>query len=135
MSQVWRRSEVGKHKQRSLNTRLSSGTSAGTFACPRGLTANAEAKQVRKTNRTDILYQIGKKWSENRSSRFEPKNLLISCSRGSGPPLRVDLNPSKTKSIVKSYVRNVRIDFRAIFPIWYKISVRFVFRTSPQHFL
>ena len=42
--------------------------------------------------------------------------------------LRVNLNPSKTKSI-KSYVRNVRIDFRTIFPIWYKISVWFVFRT------
>ena len=27
---------------------------------PRGLTENAEAKQVRKMNRTDILYQIGK---------------------------------------------------------------------------
>ena len=27
---------------------------------PRGLQENAEAKQVRKTNRTDILYQIGK---------------------------------------------------------------------------
>ena len=40
---------------------------------PRGLTENAEAKKVQKTNRTDILYQIGKKWSENRSSRFEPK--------------------------------------------------------------
>ena len=33
MSQVSRRSEVGNRKQRSLNTRLSSGTSAGTFAC------------------------------------------------------------------------------------------------------
>jgi len=42
--------------------------------------------------------------------------------------LRVNLNPSKTKSI-KSYVRNVRIDFRTIIPIWYKISVWFVFRT------
>ena len=31
-----RRSEVGNHKQRSLNTRLSSGASAGTFACPAG---------------------------------------------------------------------------------------------------
>jgi len=28
--------------------------------CPRGLTENVEAKQVRKTNRTDVLYQIGK---------------------------------------------------------------------------
>ena len=27
---------------------------------PRGLAENAEAKEVRKTNRTDILYQIGK---------------------------------------------------------------------------
>ena len=27
---------------------------------PRGLTENAEAKQVQKTNLTDILYQIGK---------------------------------------------------------------------------
>ena len=30
------RSEVGNHKRRSLNTWLSSGTSAGTFACPAG---------------------------------------------------------------------------------------------------
>ena len=36
MSQVSSRSEVGNHKRRSLNTRLSSGTSAGTFACPAG---------------------------------------------------------------------------------------------------
>ena len=27
---------------------------------PRGFTENAEAKEVRKTNRTNILYQIGK---------------------------------------------------------------------------
>jgi len=39
-----------------------------------------------------------------------------------------NLNPSKTKS-TKSCVRNVRIDFRTIFPIWYKKSVRFVFCT------
>ena len=36
MSQVSRRLEVGNHKQRSLNNWLSSGTSAGTFACPAG---------------------------------------------------------------------------------------------------
>jgi len=36
MSQVSRRSEVGNTKQRSFNTRLSSATSAGTFACPAG---------------------------------------------------------------------------------------------------
>jgi len=27
---------------------------------PQGLAENAEARQVQKTNRTDILYQIGK---------------------------------------------------------------------------
>ena len=53
---------------------------------PRGLTENAEAKQVRKTNRT-IFCTRSEKWSENRSSRFEPKILLISISRASGPPL------------------------------------------------
>jgi len=36
MSQVSRGSEVGNHKRRSLNTLLSSGTSAGTFACHAG---------------------------------------------------------------------------------------------------
>ena len=54
---------------------------------PRGLTENAEAKQVRKTNRTDILYQIEKKGSRNRSWRFGPKIFMISFSRSSGPPL------------------------------------------------
>jgi len=33
---VSRQLEVGNHKRRTLNTRLSSGTSAGTFACPAG---------------------------------------------------------------------------------------------------
>ena len=33
-SQISRRSEVGNHKQHTLNTRPSSGTSVGTFACP-----------------------------------------------------------------------------------------------------
>jgi len=61
------------HKRRALNTRLSfvclfvclfvlsSGTSVGTFACPRALTEIAEAKQVRKTNQSGILYQFKKR--------------------------------------------------------------------------
>jgi len=61
----------------------------------RGLTEIAEAKQVRKTNQSGILYQFKK----SRSLRFEPKISLISFSTGSGPPLGVDLNPSKMKSI------------------------------------
>jgi len=58
MNQVSRRLEVGNHKQRTLNARLSSGTSAWTFACPAGLTKIAEAKQEQKSNQTGILYQI-----------------------------------------------------------------------------
>jgi len=36
MSQVVRQLEVGNHKRRTLNTRLSFGTSAGTFAVSAG---------------------------------------------------------------------------------------------------
>ena len=61
MSQVSRRLEVGNHKRRTLNTRLSSGTSAGTFACPAGPYRNLQAKQVRKTNQTSILYPTKKR--------------------------------------------------------------------------
>ena len=44
ISQVSRRSEVGNTKQRSLNTRLSSGTSAGTFAVSAGSYRNYHSK-------------------------------------------------------------------------------------------
>jgi len=44
MSQVLRRLEVGNHKRRTLNTRLSSGTSAGTFACPAGPYRNCKGE-------------------------------------------------------------------------------------------
>ena len=44
VSQGFRRSEVGNHERCTLNTRLSSSTSAGTFACLRGLTEMAETK-------------------------------------------------------------------------------------------
>ena len=44
-------------------------------------------KQVRK-NEPEIFCTSFKKGSENRSSRFEPKILWISFSRGSGPPLK-----------------------------------------------
>jgi len=91
MSQVWRRSEVGKHKRCSLNTRLSSGTSAGTFACPAGPYRKCwgEAGTKNEPNRYFVpdREKMVRKSTENRSSRFEPKILLISFSRGSGPPL------------------------------------------------
>ena len=59
MSQVSRRSEVGNHKRRSTPGYVLA-LLRELLHVPRGLTENAEAKQVQKTNRTDILYQIGK---------------------------------------------------------------------------
>jgi len=44
MCQVSRRLEVGNHKRRTLNTQLSSGTSAGTFACPAGPYRNCKGE-------------------------------------------------------------------------------------------
>jgi len=45
--------------------------------------------QNRYEKRTEQIFCIrSEKWSENRFSRFEPKILLISFSRGSGPPSR-----------------------------------------------
>ena len=76
MSEVARQLEVGNHKRCTLNTWLSSGTSAGTFVESVGPYMNYSD-------------EAGKKGLENRSSRFEPKILWISFSRGSGPPFRL----------------------------------------------
>ena len=89
-SQVWRRWEVGNTKRRSLNTRLSSGTSAGTFAVSAGPYIYHHAKAGTKNERWHVFGTISKKGTENRSSRFEPKNLWLSFSRGSGPPLTAE---------------------------------------------
>jgi len=88
ISQVSRRSEVGNTKWRSLNTRLSSGTSAGTFAVSAGPYRNYRAKAGTKNEPLHVFGTISKKGLENRSSRFEPKNSWLSFSRGSGPPLK-----------------------------------------------
>ena len=52
MSQVSRLLEVGNTKRRSLNTRLSSGTSAGTFAVSAGPYKNYHAKAGTKIRDT-----------------------------------------------------------------------------------
>jgi len=49
------------HKRRALNTRLSSGTSAGTFACPTGPYRNCRGEGGTKTNQSDILYHFKKR--------------------------------------------------------------------------
>jgi len=45
-----------------------------------------------------VLCTQSKKGSENRSSRFEPKILWISFSRGSGPPLN-DMSPKELDTV------------------------------------
>jgi len=87
ISQVSRRSEVGNTKRRSLNTRLSPGTSAGTFAVSAGPYRNYHYKAGTKNEPWHVFGTISKKGLENRSSRFEPKNSWLSFSRGSGPLL------------------------------------------------
>jgi len=59
MSQVSRRLEVATNSALSTSGYLLA-LLRDLSHVPRGLTENAEAKQVRKMNRTDILYQIGK---------------------------------------------------------------------------
>jgi len=63
MSQVSRRSEVGNNK-RPGGALSTPGYLLALLRelshVPRGLTENVQAKQARKTNRTYILYQIGK---------------------------------------------------------------------------
>jgi len=103
MSQVARQLEVGNHKPRTLNTRLSSGTSAGTFACPAGPYINYSNEAGTKKRTWNFLYQF-LKGSENRSSRFEPKILWISFSRGSGPPLKDGWSPPTGKKERKNQI-------------------------------
>jgi len=76
------------HKRRALNTRLSSGTSAGTFAVSAGPYRNYQAEAVTKNEPATYFVPIQKRgWkiyphvSNIRSREFLP-------SRGSGPPLR-----------------------------------------------
>ena len=57
MSQVLRRSEVGNHEQRTLNTRLSSGTSAGTFAVSAGPYINYRV-EVGTKNEPDTFFVL-----------------------------------------------------------------------------
>jgi len=77
------------HERRALNTRLSSGTSAGTFAVSAGPYRNYQAEAGTKNEPDTFFCTSSKKGLENRSSRFEPKISWIPFSRGSGPPLIV----------------------------------------------
>jgi len=60
MSQVSRRSEVGNHKQRTRNTLLSSGTSAGSFAVSTGPYINYHAGAGTKKEPDTFLVSVQK---------------------------------------------------------------------------
>jgi len=86
ISQVSRRPEVGNHKERTLDSRLSSGTSARTFAVSTGRYVNYrdQAEAVPKMNLTCFLYQIKKNgWkidphvSNLRSREFLLREVLV----------------------------------------------------------
>ena len=76
-----------EHKRHALNTQLSSGTSAETFACPAGSYRNCRGEAGTKNGPNWYFVPLQKKRSESRSSRFEPKISLIYFLRDSGPPL------------------------------------------------
>jgi len=60
-------------------------------------------RRSRYEKRTEPIFCTrSEKWSENRSSRFEPKNLLISFSRGSGPPLILYYNMVRGRPLKNS---------------------------------
>jgi len=61
-----------------------------------GLTEITETIQVRKTNKRGILYQFSKRVRKSILT-FRTWNLVDFFSRGSGPFLRVDLNPRISK--------------------------------------
>ena len=106
ISQVSRRSEVGNTKRRSFNTRLSSGTSAGTFAVSAGPYKIYHAKTGTKNKPWHVFGTISKKGLENRSSRFEPENSWLSFSRGSCPPL-MNFCPFHLTSLQKYFRTNI----------------------------
>jgi len=80
MSQVWRRLEVGNHKRRILNTRLSSGTSEHTSSSSR----NVPGRMIR----SDLFWY----WNKIRIRTIGTRTYRINFSEGSGPPLLIRLN-------------------------------------------
>jgi len=72
--------------------------------------------QIWYEKRTEQIFCTrSEKWSENRSSRFEPKIVLISFSRGSGPPLTKSKNcTNKGKSQSRPIFKKTIIVHRQI---------------------
>ena len=60
----------------------------GHFRMSRGALQKMLRRRRYEKRTEQIFCTRSEKWSENRSSRFEPKILLILFLRGSGPPLK-----------------------------------------------
>jgi len=60
----------------------------GNFSMSRGALQKMLRRSRYEKRTKQIFCTRSEKWSENRSSRFQPKILLVSFSRVSGPPLR-----------------------------------------------
>ena len=74
-----------------------------------------------------IFFTRSEKWSENWSLRFECKILLISFSRGAGPPVRVDLSPRISKICVSwTSVWNISANYVLVFIVEYRNHVRLI---------
>jgi len=106
MSQVWRRSEVGNTVRRSQNSRLSAGSSAGTFAVSAGPCRNYHAEVGTKNELWHVFDTSSKKGLDTRSSRFEHNNSLFSFSRGSGATW---VKLIKSTEFIKSFIKLTKL--------------------------
>jgi len=120
MSQVSRQLEVGKHKQRTLNTRLFSGTSAGTFECRAGPYRNCRSEAGTKNE--PKLYFVP---NQKKDPKIDPhvsnqKSREFLFSEGSGPPLigSSKMKKEREKATSKPPPRGPRGGFSIYYVQW-----------------
>ena len=116
--QVSRRSEVGNTKWCSLNTRLSSGTSAGTFAVSTGPYKNYHAKAGKKNEPWHVFGTISNKRVGKSIITFRTLKLVAFFFKGFRSTLnagrRTKFAPGKRLSIFRTHlrIRILRIFFK-----------------------
>jgi len=88
MSQVSRRSQVENHKRRTLKTRLSSGTSSGTFVCPAGPYRNCRGEAGKKNEPKWYFVPIQKKGPKVDPHALTNWAIFTSCRIYTYPEIR-----------------------------------------------
>ena len=83
----------------------------GNFRMSRGALQKMLRRSRYEKRTEQIFCTRSEKWPENRSSRFDPKILFISFSRGSGPPLN-----GATAILFLEHLSNFRHKKKAFFP-------------------